>query len=34
MARWALNNYSKPKVSQTDHMLNVWQEAKNIINNG
>lgn len=34
MTRWALNNYSKPKVSQTDHMLNVWQEARNIINNG
>ena len=34
MTRWELNNYSKPKVSQTDHMLNVWQEARNIINNG
>ena len=32
--RWQRNNYNKPKVSQTDHMLNVWQEAKNIINNG
>lgn len=34
MQRWAKNNFNKPKVSQTDHMLNVWQEAKNIINNG
>ena len=34
MTRWELNNYSKPKISQTDHMLNVWQEARNIINNG
>ena len=34
MQRWQRNNYNKPKVSQTDHMLNVWQEAKNIINNG
>ena len=34
MTRWELNNYNKPKVSQTDHMLNVWQEARNIINNG
>ena len=33
MQRWMKNNYSKPKVSQTDHMLNVWQQAKNIINN-
>jgi predicted transcriptional regulator len=34
MQRWARNNYNKPIVSQTDHMLNVWQEAKKIINNG
>ena len=34
MQRWAKNNYNTPKVSQTDHMLNVWQEARNIINNG
>ena len=34
MQRWAKNNFNKPKVSQTDHMLNVWQEARNIINNG
>ena len=34
MQRWMRNNFNKPKVSQTDHMLNVWQEAKNIINNG
>ena len=34
MQRWAKNNFNKPKVSQTDHMLNVWQEAKNIIYNG
>ena len=34
MQRWAKNNFNKPKVSQTDHMLNLWQEAKNIINNG
>jgi len=33
MQRWAKNNFNKPKVSQTDHMLNVWQEARNIINN-
>jgi len=33
MTRWAKNNYNTPKVSQTDHMLNVWQEARNIINN-
>tara|TARA_R100000654_G_scaffold14456_1_gene31116 strand:- start:15604 stop:16245 length:642 start_codon:yes stop_codon:yes gene_type:complete len=34
MQRWEKNNYNTPKVSQTDHMLNVWQEARNIINNG
>lgn len=33
MMRWAKNNYNKPKLSQTDHMFNVWQQAKNIINN-
>ena len=32
MQRWMRNNFNKPKVSQTDHMLNVWQEAKKIIN--
>ena len=34
MLRWQRNNFNKPKVSQTKHMLNVWQEAKKIINNG
>jgi len=34
MQRWMKNDFNKPKVSQTDHMLNVWQEARNIINNG
>ena len=33
MLRWQRNNFNKPKVSQTKHMLNVWQEAKKIINN-
>ena len=32
MQRWMRNNFNKPKVSQTDHMFNVWQEAKKIIN--
>ena len=32
MLRWQKNDFNKPKVSQTDHMFNVWQEAKNIIN--
>ena len=32
MQRWMRNNFNKPKVSQTDHMFNVWQEAKNMIN--
>ena len=34
MQRWMKNNFNKPKVSQADHMLNVWQEARNIISNG
>lgn len=32
MQRWMRNNYNKPKVSQTQHMMNVWQEARQIIN--
>ena len=32
MLSWQKNDFNKPKVSQTDHMFNVWQEAKNMIN--
>lgn len=34
MQRWMKNNFNKPKVSQSQHMMNVWQEARNIMNNG